>query len=295
MNKNGVIAVVVVVAAIILVGLWAMRSGEQSAGGLDCSAPPGVPTGVLHQGRRRCDAALDPAPAGDHVTTYVIEAGSQPGANNQGTFVAPGTATTFQRQAGPGDVLRAHVRAQCLRHQPADARTSSSRFRRAHLLRRVLLALQLLAVAAAAGAAVLPLPAVRVERGYSDGLYPALQSRLTAWSNETAFALFDVALAFTFLVLLIAVGALAACVGGGRTLVAGGPRTGAHGRCGSGVLSVVPVAWGLNYAREPLEATIGYEAGRVSRDGAGARSPIARRARSTRPIRPAMTPAFRQR
>ena len=28
MNKNGVIAVVVVVASIVLVGLWAMRSGE---------------------------------------------------------------------------------------------------------------------------------------------------------------------------------------------------------------------------------------------------------------------------
>ena len=32
----------------------------------------------------------------------MIEAGSQPGANNQGTFVAPGTATSFQRQAPPG-------------------------------------------------------------------------------------------------------------------------------------------------------------------------------------------------
>jgi hypothetical protein len=103
MNKNGVIAVVVVVAAIILVGLWAMRSGEQSAGGLDCSAPPGVPTGVNYT--KAGDVATlhwNAAPASDHVTTFVIEAGSTPNSNNQGTFVAPGTATSFQRQAGAG-------------------------------------------------------------------------------------------------------------------------------------------------------------------------------------------------
>ena len=103
MNKNGVIAVVVVVAAIILVGLWAMRSGEQSADGLDCSAPPGVPTGVTHT--KAGDVATlhwNAAPASDHVTTFVIEAGSTPGTNNQGTFVAPGTATSFQRQAPTG-------------------------------------------------------------------------------------------------------------------------------------------------------------------------------------------------
>ena len=40
MNKNGVIAVVVVVASIVLVGLWAMRSGESGSGGsgLLCAA-----------------------------------------------------------------------------------------------------------------------------------------------------------------------------------------------------------------------------------------------------------------
>jgi hypothetical protein len=89
MNKNGVIAVVVVVAAIVLVGLWAMRSGEQTAGGPDCAAPPNTPQNVA-------------PPAEERVTTYVIEAGSAPGATNQGTFVAAGTATTFQRQAPPG-------------------------------------------------------------------------------------------------------------------------------------------------------------------------------------------------
>jgi hypothetical protein len=103
MNKNGVIAVVVVVAAIVLVGLWAMRSGQQGPGGADCSAPPAPPTGVAYT--KAGDVATltwAAGPASDHITTYVIEAGSAPGANNQGTFVAPGTATSFQRQAPPG-------------------------------------------------------------------------------------------------------------------------------------------------------------------------------------------------
>jgi hypothetical protein len=103
MNKNGVIAVVVVVAAIVLLGLWAMRSGDQRTAGLDCSAPPATPTGVSHT--KAGDVATltwTAPPADEQVTSYVIEAGSQPGANNQGTFVAPGTATSFQRQAPAG-------------------------------------------------------------------------------------------------------------------------------------------------------------------------------------------------
>ena len=112
MNKNGVIAVVVVVAAIILVGLWAMRSGEQSAGGLDCSSPPAVPSNVTYT--KAGDVATlhwSAAPESDHVTTFVIEAGSQPGSNNQGTFVAPGTATSFQRQA-PNGTYYVHIFAR---------------------------------------------------------------------------------------------------------------------------------------------------------------------------------------
>src|SRR5215207_3448569 len=103
MNKNGVIAVVVVVAAVILVGLWAMRSGEQGPGGADCSGPPAAPGDVSYtKAGEIATLRWAPAPASDSVTTYVIEAGSQPGANNQGTFVAPGSATSFQRQAPPG-------------------------------------------------------------------------------------------------------------------------------------------------------------------------------------------------
>jgi len=115
MNKNGVIAVVVVVASIILIGLWAMRSGQQTAGGLDCSAPPNVPTNIAHTKvgdmvTLTWTAPADPAT----LSNYVIEAGSTPGANNQGTFVAVSTATSFQRQAPPGTYyVRMYARNAC--------------------------------------------------------------------------------------------------------------------------------------------------------------------------------------
>src|SRR5262245_11743568 len=115
MNKNGVIAVVVVVASIVLVGLWAMRSGEQGPAGADCSAPPKAPTGLAASalpGKGRLEWA--PAAAGDSVTTYIIEAGSAPGANNQGTFVAPSTATSFEREAQAGTYyVRMFARNAC--------------------------------------------------------------------------------------------------------------------------------------------------------------------------------------
>jgi hypothetical protein len=115
MNKNGVIAVVVVVASIVLVGLWAMRSGEQGPAGADCSAPPSAPTGLTTSsvpGKGRL--AWSPPPAGEAVTAYIIEAGSGPGANNQGTFVAPSTATTFERDAAAGTYyVRMFARNAC--------------------------------------------------------------------------------------------------------------------------------------------------------------------------------------
>src|SRR4029079_13429263 len=94
---------------------WAMRSGDQAPGGVDCSAPPAVPANVTYT--KAGDVATlhwSAAPANDFVTTYVIEAGSQPGANNQGTFVAPGSATSFQRQAPPGtDYVPKFARKAC--------------------------------------------------------------------------------------------------------------------------------------------------------------------------------------
>jgi len=101
MNKNGVMAVVVVVVAIVLLGLWAMRSGEQGFGGADCSGPPGIPQGVSHTiAGEVVTITWSPAPPSDHVATYLIEATTTRGVNPT-TFVAPGSATSFQRQGPP--------------------------------------------------------------------------------------------------------------------------------------------------------------------------------------------------
>lgn len=117
MNKNGVIAVVVVIAAIVLIGLWVMRSGEQRQASrqFDCAAPPSVPATVSHTKAGDMVTITWAAPSGaDLPTTYVIEAGGAPGQNNAGTFVTPGTATTFQRQAPAGTYyVRLFARNAC--------------------------------------------------------------------------------------------------------------------------------------------------------------------------------------
>jgi hypothetical protein len=115
MNKNGVVAVVVVVAAVVLVGLWAMRSGDPVPGGPDCSAPPTQPKNLAYtKDGEAVTLTWAPPAGGDTVSSYVIEAGGSPGANNQGTFVAIGTATSFQRAAPKGTYyVRMFARNAC--------------------------------------------------------------------------------------------------------------------------------------------------------------------------------------
>ena len=104
MNKNGVIAVVVVVVAIMLIGLWAMRSGSQNVGGrMDCNSAPAAPGGLAHQ--KKGDLVVlnwTAATGSEPVSTYIVEAGNSPAQSNVGVFVVPGSATMFERQAPPG-------------------------------------------------------------------------------------------------------------------------------------------------------------------------------------------------
>ena len=104
MNKNGIVAVVVVIAAVLLVGLWVMRSGQQRAGArqFNCVAPPQAPTGLTSSKNVDIVTLNWNPPAGDEQpTTYVVEAGAQSG-GNESTFVTPGNQPTFQRQAPAG-------------------------------------------------------------------------------------------------------------------------------------------------------------------------------------------------
>lgn len=130
-------------------------------------------------------------------------------------------------------------------------------------MRRVLFALQLLIIALAAALAAAPLPQSFVERYYSGWFYPGLQARLTSWSNETALALFD------FILGVLAVLAVTLTV----RATAAARRERSVVRLLRGSLDVAALlafayvwfacAWGLNYARVPLEASIGYDESRI--------------------------------
>ena len=117
MNKNGIVAVVVVITAVVLVGLWVMRSGQTRPGGrqFDCSEPPGAPSNLTYTKNGDVVSGTWAAPAGDNApTTYVIEAGSQPGLNDQGTYVVPATQTNFGRKTPVGAFyVRVFARNAC--------------------------------------------------------------------------------------------------------------------------------------------------------------------------------------
>ena len=129
---------------------------------------------------------------------------------------------------------------------------------------RAVLALQGAAITLAAVLLFLPLPADAIERYYADWAYPSIQSGLTSWSNLTAFSLFDV------MVLLFGAALVIAWTRTIRTawrrrslrLIV---RAGAATLTAASILYVwFALAWGLNYARTPLEAAIGYDPSRVS-------------------------------
>ena len=131
-------------------------------------------------------------------------------------------------------------------------------------MRRAPLALQAAVILLAAGVFALPLSPSLVERYYATGFYPALQSNLTSWSNTSAISLFDV-LAGSSVVTMLVVWA--------RWLRRAW-RTRSAQPVLRGLLTTIvvasvlylwfAVAWGLNYARAPLEAAIGHDARRVT-------------------------------
>jgi hypothetical protein len=117
MNKNGIVAVVVVITAVVLVGLWVMRSGQTRPGGrqFDCAAPPAAPTSLAYSKSGNVITGTWTAPVGaDAPTTYVVEAGSRSGLNDQGTYVVPATQTSFGRPTPVGTFfVRVFARNAC--------------------------------------------------------------------------------------------------------------------------------------------------------------------------------------
>ena len=97
MNKNGVVAVVVVITAVVLVGLWVMRSGQTRSGRqFDCTDPPQAPQGLTYtKNGNDVRGSWQPPAGGESPTHYVIEVGSASGLNDQGTFIVPATQLQF--------------------------------------------------------------------------------------------------------------------------------------------------------------------------------------------------------
>jgi hypothetical protein len=121
-------------------------------------------------------------------------------------------------------------------------------------------------LAAAAIAAIVPLPAGLVDRVYTFGLFPRLQHALTTVSNLTPVALFD-----------LLVGATA--VAWTWRLWRDWRSTGNRWRVVRPLITrtatmlalaylVFLVCWGWNYQRRPLTATLAFDRTRVSKDGA---------------------------
>jgi hypothetical protein len=123
MDKNGVIAVVIVVVAVVLVGVWAMRSGPQNMSGrMDCNGAPSAPSGLgVVKNNSLVTLNWTGPTEGERVSTYVIEAGTAPGTNDVAIFVAPGSASTFQRETPPGTFyVRVLARNACGTSAPSN-------------------------------------------------------------------------------------------------------------------------------------------------------------------------------
>jgi hypothetical protein len=119
-------------------------------------------------------------------------------------------------------------------------------------------------IAVALLVALLPPGAFTVERWYARWLYPLLQGNLTALSNRSPIALFDVTIiAFA----LIAIGIWTWSI----RLARKKQRWRALARGLAATLTLLAIvylwflaAWGLNYARPPLESQIGFDASRIT-------------------------------
>lgn len=125
-------------------------------------------------------------------------------------------------------------------------------------------ATQALLLLLAAALAVFPPGAFTVERYYSRWLYPILQANVTSLSNRSPIALFDIAIA---VFVGVALGIWLWSIRRARKKQA--IRSLWRGLVATLTLLAVVylwflAAWGLNYARPPLESTLPYDASRIT-------------------------------
>jgi hypothetical protein len=123
---------------------------------------------------------------------------------------------------------------------------------------------QLIPIAVAAALAFAPPSAQTVERFYARWLYPSLQANLTALSNRAAWPLFDLALGIV----------IALLAGGWIYWLRRTRRERWFKPIGRGLFATLAgasivylwflAAWGLNYARPPLESVMPFDASRIT-------------------------------
>jgi len=125
-------------------------------------------------------------------------------------------------------------------------------------------AMQVTLVVLAALVAFFPPSAVAVERWYSDWLYPIFQATLTTASNRLSFPLFDV------VIIVLATVALVVWI----SSIRGARKTRSLRPISRGFVATLSLAaltylwflaaWGLNYARPPLESVLPFDAARIT-------------------------------
>jgi len=119
-------------------------------------------------------------------------------------------------------------------------------------------------IAVAIAVAVFPPGHGAIERWYSRGLYPPLQASLTSVSNRLPVALFDVALiGFAIMAIVIWIHSMRVA-----------RRKRSIRPIGRGFVTTLTLAaviylwflgaWGLNYARQPIETVMAYDASQVT-------------------------------
>ena len=200
MNKNGIVAVVVVITAVVLVGLWVMRSGQTRPGGrqFDCAAPPsGANRSRVHEERRRDHRRLDRA-GRRRCADHVCHRGGQPFGPERPGHLRGARDADQLRAADAGRAPSSCASSPATRAAPARRRTKSrSRFlncspdtvRHPTCGGGLSSASSIVVAALAAGFVEMPgAGRSRVRRV----VLSALQATLTPLSNRTSLPLFDI-------------------------------------------------------------------------------------------------------
>src|SRR5687768_8463304 len=131
-------------------------------------------------------------------------------------------------------------------------------------------ATQLTLIGLAVLVAVFPPGTFAIERWYARGLYPQLQAVTTSVSNRVPVALFDVAMIILAIIAIVVWTHSIRVARRKRSIRPIGRGFVATLTLAALVYLWFLTAWGLNYARQPIESVMTYDASRVTPQAARA-------------------------